>query len=87
MNSDAQTIPADIMDTASRAAISIHENGGKGWVDIIAKAILAERERCARIAEGDANRFALHKEMAEFIYIGGADGARLKISKAIRGEA
>src|SRR5688572_24311664 len=50
-NPDAPPIPSDVAITACRVARSLSLDGADGHVDIIARAILAERERCAKIAE------------------------------------
>jgi hypothetical protein len=43
-------IPKDIMDAASWTAIALHKNPNK-WIDIIACALLAERNRCDTAAQ------------------------------------
>lgn len=86
-------IPEDIMATAAElvnATIRTYERNefANNSRDAIAKAILAERERCATIAEGDAKSFDFQAALADGDdMIVGAQTARIAIAHAIRGEA
>ncbi|MGZ2472455.1 hypothetical protein [Sinorhizobium medicae] len=95
MSSDAQIIPEDIMKAAEEALDNLLCNcvescGGaaglrKASIAEIAKAILAERERCALIVEGDAKRFTLAKEFEKYgVRISDSQWLQLKMSTAIR---
>jgi hypothetical protein len=45
-------IPEDVMETAREAVFDVTQRfDTPGKVDVIARAILAERERCARVAD------------------------------------
>lgn len=67
-------IPDDIMEMAERALYAVHADedpafGSRVIASVIARAVLAERERCAKIAEmhdirGDIAA-AIRKEPAE----------------------
>ena len=50
------TIPDDIMEMAERALYAVHSDedpafGSRVIASVIARAVLAERERCAKIAD------------------------------------
>lgn len=50
--SDHTEIPADVMEAANNAAFEAYDKDTETWFDVrdvIARAILAERERAARI--------------------------------------
>ncbi|MBY2986409.1 hypothetical protein [Rhizobium leguminosarum] len=90
MTVEAQTIPEDILAAATAVedeimAADLHD------IDtqiIIAKAIMAERERCARIAEGRSKSFDFQKALADHDDMAyGANTSRSEIALAIRGEA
>lgn len=81
-------IPEDIIKAADSALISAileldNEDGNS--VAIIAKAILAERERCASLVEGyEITLLEYPSEEAAEYYVGGADDALLAAADAIR---
>lgn len=75
-------IPDDVQKTADEAASKV----GAIWdIEPIARAILAERERCARIAEGNAKSFNFQRALAECNDIEvGAKSVQLAIASKIR---
>jgi len=45
-------IPADIVEMAINCVLRFNPSNDSRWAHFVAEAILAERERCAAIAEG-----------------------------------
>jgi len=93
MTTEAQTTPDNFLEAAEDAAIAIGKTDGslvEATVIIseaIFAAVIAERERCALIAEGDAKGFDFQNALAEGDDINvGVNTARLAIAKSIRGE-
>lgn len=54
-------IPRDVLDAARNVTFTSYEDR----VRAISRAIFAERERCARIAEGNAKSFNFQQAFAE----------------------
>ena len=46
-------IPDDVMEAANRCVSEFRWNNDSQWHIFVARAIFAERERCARIAEAE----------------------------------
>ena len=82
------TIPEDVMQAADAAWNELTSLSALGREDetlVIARAILAERERCAKIAEGDAKTFDFQAALADLRDMEvGLHSARLGIAQAIR---
>lgn len=80
-------IPDDIRKIAAHALNVAEDMSGSLFcerVEVIAKAILAERERCAKIAEGDAVGFDFQSALADGDDLNvGANSARLGIAQEI----
>ncbi|MBB3453926.1 hypothetical protein FHT86_002182 [Rhizobium sp. BK313] len=103
MSADGQIIPEDVRVAAEAVLESAHRaitveiiertrSGNKTVRDIyvaeISKVILAERERCAVIAEGNAKSFDFQRAFAEGDDLPvGAKSVQLAIARKIRGEA
>jgi len=81
-------IPEDIRIEASNALNATENMAGSLFserVDIIAMAILLERETCAKIAEGNARGFNFQSALADGDDMEvGAKSVQLAISDAIR---
>jgi hypothetical protein len=78
--------PSDILNSASEAVEAMPPRPPfKFDVELaIAKAILAERERCAKIAEGNAAQFDFQASLADGNDLEvGANGVRLAIAQEI----
>lgn len=78
-------IPDDVMEAAIAAEKNMKFNGQTFVIAAIARAILAERERCARIAEGNAKSFNFQQALAEGDDMEvGAKSAQIAIAAKIR---
>lgn len=92
MTAEAKTISKDVarnivtgLCVRRGQCIGFHENE---WLEAeIEKAILSERERCAIIAEGNAEGFDLQRALADGDdMVVGAKSVQLAIARKIRGE-
>lgn len=84
-------IPEDVMKAAHAvrdktcADAECTFDAGCGCLDAIARAIMAERERCAEIAEGNSRSFNFQKALAECRdNEHGYESGRLAAAEAIR---
>lgn len=78
-------IPDDVMRAAWKTLRETFFDTRSDTVTIIARAILAERERCARIAEGNAKSFNFQQALAEGDDMEvGAKSAQIAIAAEIR---
>jgi len=89
MTTEAQTFPEDIFQTACGIVMNAKSLKSmlrhKDVVDAIALALIAERERCAAIAESNAKTFDFQKALADCDDAGhGHNSARLQIAVDIR---
>lgn len=83
------TIPDDVMIAACESTDEIYKPEANNWYtkrDIIARAIMAERERCARVAE--AHKLLEHPRLSPGSEINawwsGQERASIAIAAAIR---
>lgn len=77
-------IPADIMKAARNRVKDIFAYGEQaaeflGTVNVVARAIIAEREACAKIADEVSNRYMSGSSDYVFGYADGAEGSAIAI--------
>lgn len=78
-------IPKDVAEQARQTWNKIMNNGYRDGSILISQAILAEREACAKIAEGNAKGFDFQRALADGDDMEvGAKSVQLAISDAIR---